>query len=396
MRGTTMGASNLVRAAVAAGLLAGCSPQPSTQPPPSQAAPNATPSAPAVTGRSVAWQPFVRLGDMLDMVHGDVGWVALKECPPGSCDVSATIWHSTDLETWATIDLPQSGDIVPISLSANDNDYLVAAYDYDPVGQYGDAFLQVWRSSTGRFWDRDGELRLGACNADHCPGVRGVGLAPNGAIVVGAVIQNEANEDLAGPSYVSTDGVTWRETTIATFSSGNELDRIIIQGIESTPDDLFVVGRACSGTCAMTVWSTTDGVYWLEEQVLETDAEHLSFASDGVHRVAAATMCTNSTDCATDVWTGARSTAWTNVAPSLDVAVPEVAWTGDGFVLVGVRNEEFVTYVSPDGSTWTEVPSDALAGLGSCERGWLAGGAGTVMFGVPDCAVWKGIVQPAG
>ena len=390
-----MGALKLARAALVAGLIGGCSPQPSTPPPPTQAAPNATPSPPSVTVRNVAWEPFVRLGDMLDMAHGGAGWVALKECPRGSCDLSATVWHSTDLESWATIELPQSGDIVPISLSANNDDYLVAAYDYDPVGQRGDAFLQVWRSSTGRFWDRDGELHLGACSAEHCPGVRGVGLAPNGAIVVGAVIQNEDNDDVAGQSYVSTDGVTWRETTIATFSGGNELDRIVVRAIESTPADLFVVGSACSGPCVMTVWSTKDGLYWLEEQAFGADVDRLSFASDGAHRVAAVSRCTSSLNCATEVWTGERSTTWTNVAPGLDLVDPEVAWTGDGFVIVGMRNQEFAAYVSPDGTTWTEVPSEALAGLGACDQRWLAGGAGTVMFGVPDCAVWKGIVQQA-
>ena len=394
MRASAMGISNLARAALVLALIGGCSPQPSTLPA-TQSVPSATPSPSTASAIKVTWEPFVRLGDMLDMVHGGRGWVALKECPPGACDRAATVWHSADLETWATVELPSSGDIVPISLSASDDDYLVAAYDYDPVGAHGDAFLQVWRSSSGQFWDRVGELRLGACGSEHCPGVRGVGLAPNGAIVVGAVIQNEADDDAAGRSYVSTDGVNWRETTIATFSNGNELDRIVVQAIESTPTDLAVIGQACSSTCSMTVWSTTDGVYWLEEQGFGTGVERLAFASDGVQRVAAVTKCANVSDCATDVWTGVRSTSWTNVAPALDLAEPEVAWTGEGFVLVGVRNLEFVAYVSPDGSTWTEVPSDSLNGLVACDRRWLAGGAGTVMFGVPDCAVWKGIVQEA-
>jgi hypothetical protein len=394
MRDRTVRPSNLARAALVLALTGGCSPQPTT-PPTTQAAPTASPSASVAAELEVTWEPFVRLGDMLDMVHGRRGWVALKDCPRGSCDLAATVWHSADLDTWATIELPQSGDILPISVSANALDYLVAAYDFDDVGAHEDEFLQVWRSSSGRFWDRVGELRLGACGSDHCPGVRGVGLAQNGAIVVGAVIPNEDDDKVAGQSYVSMDGVTWRETTIATFSNGNELDRIVVQAVESTPTDLFVVGQACSSTCSMTVWSTTDGVYWLEEQGFGTGVDRLAFASDGDHRVAAVTKCPTSSQCTTDVWTGPRSAVWTNVAPALDLAEPEVTWTGEGFVLIGVRGLDFAAYVSRDGSTWTDVPSDVLNGLVACDSRWLAGGDGTAMFGVPDCAVWRGNVEEA-
>ena len=405
MRGMMMRASILARAALVVGLLGGCSPQPSTTPLSTQAVPTATPSASVASVLEITWEPFVRLGDMLDMAHGGLGWVALGACRPGSCP-SATVWHSADLEAWETIELPRSGDIAPVSLSANSDGYLVAAYDFDDVGDWGDAFLQVWRSSSGRSWERVGELRLGACNIENCPGVRGVGLAPNGAILVGAVNEGDDGSEDVGP-YVSDDGVTWRETTIATFSNGVELGEIFVQGVESTPTDLFVYGWAsplsCGASCAsiMTVWSTTDGENWAEEQGFGTGVGGLSIASDGVRRVVAVTNCPSSSDCSTDVWSGLRSTVWTNVAPALDLGNPEVVWTGDAFVLVGVRgdvvrgDQRFVGYASADGITWTEVPGDALGGPGSCDRTWLAGGAGTVLFGVPECAAWKGIVQQA-
>jgi hypothetical protein len=85
--------------------------------------------------------------------------------------------------------------------------------------------------------------------------------------------------------------------------------------------------------------------------------------------------------------------------PALDLTQAEVVWTGDAYVLVGVRgdqlraDERFAGYVSPDGITWTEVRTDALGAPGDCGYGWLAGGAGAVMFGLPACAVWKGTVQ---
>ena len=146
-----------------------------------------------------------------------------------------------------------------MTLSANSDGYLVAASDHDDVGEWGETFLQVWRSSDGRSWERVGELRLGACNIEECPTARGVGLAPNGAIVVGAVVQNGEE---TGPSYVSDDGVTWRKTTIEMFLPGGiEIDRIVVEGVESTPTSLVLFGLACSGSgfsrCDMAVWSTT-------------------------------------------------------------------------------------------------------------------------------------------
>ncbi len=389
MRGTTMGIPTLVRAALVGGLIAGCSPQPSTTP---SAVPSASPAASAVSGPEIAWEPYLRLGGMVDMVHGSDGWVALGECERGSCTTAATAWHSPDLEAWETIALPQSGDIQPISLSVKTDGYFLAAYDYDDVGQHDDAFVQVWRSTDGRLWERFGELRLGACDGSDCPEARAIGYAPNRAIVVGAVIQDD---DESGQAYVSNDGFTWREMTIATFSNGVELDRIAVQGMEQTPDALFVFGGACSDSCPMTVWSTMDGEHWAEEQSFGLDVDGLSIAADGGQRVVAVTKCESSSDCTTDVWTGVRSTAWTNVLPGIDLAEPELVWTGDEFVLIGVRDDRFASYISPDGLGWTEIAADALGTRGSCGDTWLAGGDGTLMFGVPGCAFYRGTLQQA-
>lgn len=384
--------STLVRAAVVLGLIAGCSPQPSTTP--TQAVPSSAPSASAVSGLQVAWEPYLRLGGMVDMIHGSGGWVALGECEPGTCDTEATLWHSADLEAWETIALPQSGDIVPISISANSDRYLVAAYDFDDVGGHDDAFLQVWRSTDGQLWQRVGELRLGACTGGgDCPGVRGVGLAPNGSVVVGAVVQADRND---GQAWFSDYGDSWREMTIATFANGVELERVVVHGVEPTPSDLFLAGSACDAdSCAMTVWSTTDGEHWAEEQSFGPGVDRLSIAADGAQRVAAVTKCPSSAECTTDVWTGVRSTIWTNVLPAIDLADPQVVWTGDVFILVGVRDDRFVSYASPDGLSWTELPGDVLGARGTCGDTWLAGAEREVMFGVPECALWKGNVQQA-
>ena len=393
MRNAVMGVSNLARVAIVVGLIGGCSPQPSTPPP---AVPSATPGTSATSGPAIAWEPYLRLGGMVDMVHGRGGWVALGACDRGSCATAATAWHSADLEAWETIALPQSGDIQPISLVATDDGYLLAAYDYDDMGQHDDAFIQVWRSTDGRLWERFGEARLGACDGNDCPRARGIGYAPNRAIVVGAVVP--VGED-SGQASVSDNGFTWRDLTIATFSNGVEVDQIQVLGSESTSAELFLYGGACRhAVCAMTLWSTTDGEHWAEEQSFGTGVDALSIATDGAQRVVAVaksgSACPTSSVCA-DVFTGVRSTTWTNVLPALNLAAPEVVWAGDMFVLVGFRDQGFVSYVSVDGLDWTEGPGAVVDGLGTCGDSWLAGDARTVMFGVPECALFKGTLQPA-
>jgi len=111
--------------------------------------------------------------------------------------------------------------------------------------------------------------------------------------------------------------------------------------------------------------------------------------------VVAVARCANPSDCTTDVWTGVRSTTWANVLPALDLADPEVIWTGTVFVLVGLRGDGFASYVSPDGLAWTEAAGDALELSSGCGDAWLAGNDSTVMFGVPECALLEGAVEQA-
>ena len=396
-----MAISNLARAASVVALLSGCTPAPTTPVPTIGQSTTAAPSVPppsTAAGPQVAWARFAQLDEMVDMVHGESGWVALAACELGSCTTSTTVWRSEDLGVWEAIQLPRSGDLDPISVSANSDGYVVAAYDYDRAGGALIAFIQVWRSFDGRSWDRVGELRLGTCQGQDCPRVRGVGLAPDGAIVVGAVSEGE-DDTKPTRSFVSDDGLTWRETTIATATEGLKISEVVVQGATSTPTNLFLFGFACtsSGACRLTVWSSIDGERWVTEQDFGRDGDRVRLASDGTQRVATVTGCRTLVplDCTTDVWAGAGSTAWTKVAAALDLAVPEIAWTGEAFVLVGERDGRYVTYVSEDGTTWTETPSTALGERNNCRDEWLAGGPGAVMYGVPACGIWKGTIQTA-
>jgi len=410
MRGTTTAASNLARAALVLGLIGGCSAPPAdslpasaspTAPASTETAPTSTAGPSAAAGLEITWQPIVNPGEWARMVYGAQGWVGLEAChPDGFCDEAATVWHSADLATWETIELPRSGDVIPVSLAANSDGYLVAATDFDEVGEDGATFLQVWRSPDGRAWERVGELPLGSCYPHDCPGVTYAGLAPNGAIVATRTFEDV---DEYGQTYVTDDGVTWRETTIATSSRGNELDKIMVNGVRSTPTDLFLSGSGCRGNvhpCETIMWSTTDRVNWVEEQAFG-DVDGVSVASDGIQRVATVKTCQTATECTTDVWTGLRGTSWTNVLPVLDLDYASVGWTGDAWVLGGDRGNQlagdrrFVAYVSADASTWTTVPSDMLGGPGECGGGVFDGGPGFVVVAVPDCSLWKGIVQPA-
>jgi hypothetical protein len=399
MRGTTVGISNLARVGLVLVLIGACTPQ-STPPPVSSTGSNApsstdAPSATSSSGLDVSWEPLTRPGAMDSIAYGARGWVALEDCGETVCSPAAHVWHSTDLIAWAEIALPRSGDVIPISISANSDSYLAVASDFDDVGEHGETFTQVWRSSDGLTWERVGELRSGECTIAGCPHPTNVGLAPNGSIFVGAI---EPRDGPLSEPFLSEDGVRWRDVVVADYSQGDELDRVYVAEVVSTPTDLLLIGEAClkesdCGDSRVTIWGSTDGDYWVEEQSF--GRERVSIASDGVRRVVTVSACeaTYPPECTTDVWTGLPSRVWTNVSPALDLAYPKVAWTGDAFVIVGERLEEPIGYVSRDGSTWTQI-SDIPA-TGSCGARWLVGGAGVVLFGVPQCALWKGVVQPA-
>jgi hypothetical protein len=397
------GTSNLARTALALMLVAGCSPRPITLPPstilptPTQAVPAPIPLASAAVGLNVGWTTFPRLPDMNRMVHGPAGWIVLRGCREYLCP-ELTGWHSHDLDVWEEIALPMSGDVIPISLSANGDSYLVSASDYDDVGEYGETFTQVWRSSDGRTWQRVGEMLSGECNIAGCPHPTGVGLAPNGSIFVGAIEPRDG--DPTGP-FLSEDGVRWGDTVVAEALVANEF--VHIESVQSTPTDLFVLGDVCRHqgdglTCTTSVWSTADGEQWVEEHSFGGEKDRGAIATDGAIRVGALLNCDYGTfplECTTEVWSGLRGMPWAIVAPDLDVAASDVAWTGEAFVLVGVRDGRFVTYVSRDGSSWEGVETDALGGMGDCGAGGLTAGAGRVVF-LTSCGAWRGRVQPAG
>ena len=396
-----MSATKLARAGLVLMLIGGCTPRATTGPPTppgsNQPASTDAPSPTSASGLDVSWEPLTRPGAMGPIAVGARGWVVLRDCGETVCSPAASVWHSTDLMAWEEIALPMSGDVIPISVSANSDGYLVAASDYDDVGEYGETFTQVWRSSDARSWERVGEMRSGECNIAGCPHPTGVGLAPNGSIFIGAIEPRDG--PLSGP-YLSEDGVRWRDAIVADYSQGDEIDHVYIESVLSTPTDLLLIGEAClkgpsCGDDRVTIWGSSDGDYWVEEQSFES-GRSVRIASDGVRRVATVTTCESlfPQECTTDVWTGLPSRIWTNVAPALDLAFPQVAWTGDAFVLVGERLEESVGYVSPDGSTWTEI-SDVPNATDRCGGKWLVGGPGVVIFGVGECAMWKGVVQPA-
>lgn len=400
-----MATSRLARAGVALVLVAGCSPQP-TAAPPSDVLPTRTeglatkgPSPSAAAGLGIAWETFPRLQDMGLVVHGPAGWLVLRDCGESLCPVVSG-WHSEDLEAWEAIELPRSGDVTQLYAAASNAGYIVSATDYDDVGRYGEGFLQVWRSSDARAWERVGERPLGACNIAGCPVALPVGLAPNGRMYGGAASPRDGPE---GPAHVSDDGVHWQDATIPRSWMGVGVDEIVGRYSVSTPAELFVPGLACNGQgaqrlCAGHLWSTTDAGTWVEEQSFPLPGgDGVLIDADGVQRVAAVVNCVSGSfpeECTTDLWTGAMGREWTAVATALDVTASGLQATGDDFVLVGERDGRFVSYISPDGASWTEVSSDTLGAMGECGRGSLAGGAGNLLF-TTRCGAWRGTVQPA-
>lgn len=360
----------------------------STDAPPASVAPTQVPAT-TLPGPTVGvtWERlavFREMGFAFDAVWGGEGWVGAGDCWWTCDDGAATAWFSNDATKWFAEALPRANDVVVEEVASNADGYVISAMDYD-IGDVQEAFLQVWLSPNGRDWARVGELPLGSCLAG-CPFVRGLGLAPSGAIVVGSVAYED--QPRSGP-FVSDDGTDWTLLPPSAFGT----DFLDVIHVESTPSAVFVLAFPCVG-CALGVWTSTNGRDWTDAGEIDAPrAASASLAVDGDRRVATIMNCPGTRSCEMQAWTSRAGGPWTLTLDAPDIHMAEVASAGGAFVLVGLRPETYIPFTSADGSMWVELGANGLGSDDDCGVTWLAGGSGNVILGDPDCSIWLGTVQ---
>lgn len=226
----------------------------------------------------------------------------------------------------------------------------------------------------------------------------GIGAATTGLYVVG-------RDDGAAAVWTSGDGVEWRRVTDDAFARGS------VQDIATVGDTIVAVGYVAERIAADPrakagmVWTSTDGVAWVQRSAETFDSAWLSAVSPGGPGVVAL-----GTDLAGPAaWFSTDGVVWelAQVPPIPSFAAGDYAVWGDvvsiGDRIVaggvaelsgrGVASEQYLLWTSEDGRTWTEVSPDEVVLPGaSVITGLAVGTSGIVMVGrgplIDEPAVW--------
>lgn len=168
--------------------------------------------------------------------------------------------------------------------------------------------------------------------------------------------------------WSSTDGITWVEQN----SPG------VIGGIATTPSGLVAVGALpCEISDCETVaaaWTSPDGLNWeIAYRMAETSVPPGGRTSMGgivTHEktiVALSQSCSVEERCTTEIWTSLDGVTW---VPSESSGIDfsdyrnQIAVGGPGLVMIGVKDDGLgqagAVWLSEDGTTWTTAETEGL------------------------------------
>jgi hypothetical protein len=129
---------------------------------------------------------------------------------------------------------------------------------------------------------------------------------------------------------------------------------------------------------------------WQPAGELASNVSSASIASNDGDLVAALSIC-ESGECRTEVWSSIDSQPWALRMRRDDFSLGRVTWAGGAFLVVG-KNDATPSriFTSVDGVDWSE-DVNPLSDE-DCGAAWFVGGAGTVLYGDPDCVGYRGTV----
>ena len=363
------------------------------------ASPGTTPLASAARSRvSVSWESLAGLeaaigdGDVLDLVHGPAGWVAAGDC--GREFRCPTAWFSSDGRKWSQHRLPTSHLFDEVwDVAAGAGGYVIDALEHDGQQQahQPQTWVEFWVSKDGKSWQRRGKLR-----DIEDPFLRGVALAPSGAMVVGRVW--DMSRHASGP-YVTSDGQAWDLLTPSAFG----VESLYVELLTSTSSEVVLIGSPCeqvdmaTKSCNPHVWTSTDGSAWRDTGAIHsadgtTIGGALSVASDGRRMVAAGQRCNRTDYCDVwgQIWTSAGGGDWHLVLDQQSLEDGHVVFTGSAFLYIGLNSYigKPVMLASVDGDTWSAIPADGLPYNDEDCLPWLAAGNDLVVAGNSNLCNW--------
>jgi hypothetical protein len=351
---------------------------------------------------------------MTSVVAGGPGLVAVgADCPGGDC--CAAVWTSPDGLSWARVPHDEAifggrneqvaNDQVMVSVVAGGPG--LVAVGYDVSGGDGDA--AVWTSADGFTWTRvpHDEAIFGG---DYRQEMGSVVAGGPGLVAVGYDV---SGGDGDAAVWTSADGFTWARVPHDEAIFGGDDDQEMTSVVAGGPG-LVAVGYDAPGWDGdAAVWTSADGLSWArvphDEAIFggHDDQEMNSVVAGGPGLVAVGyDGPLGDRDAA--VWTSPDGLTWVRVPHDVaifgghdDQEMNSVVAVGSGLVAVGkdghFRNDDAAVWTSPDGLTWTRVPSEVEGFGGSggqVMKAVAAGGPGLVAVGFDesggdsDAAVW--------
>jgi hypothetical protein len=300
------------------------------------AAPSVGPAQPEVT----ITVEDVGLPDGADrLVSGmwdERGWIVVGQaCSVGSGPVGgdptncypdeAAIWTSVDGRTWERAELAHA-----------DSGTMSA------VTRWGDAYYAVsssggtalfWRSRDTRRWEEVGSIDIGeTSDEDGSPIVEHLAGGPGGLIATLSDLT-----DIPSAVIRSTDGAKWSAVDPNALGYADDFF-LFAADLVATESGVTVVARCGRGYCSTGVWRTRDGISWTRLGHGDLARGNSTTVVLGDRLVIGQSECSGETDaCHIYVLAAKQDGTFRKVVVAPEVIRPQLAWTGDAYVLVGGR-----------------------------------------------------------
>jgi hypothetical protein len=373
-----------VVAAVAAMVLAACTPTPSASGP--ATTPGASPIASAAIAPNVFGSNWARVEfggkdvDARAAAYGRSGLVIVGAGCVGSGDspeCTAAAWHRTLDGVWkpSSVEDPAGATISDVVFAGR---YVALGTRIEDQGLPVRAI--IWTSDDGAAWTLVGSVEIGDCSGEGppCGHAEQLTVTPGGLILIGDVYA--AGRDAYSGALRSVDAMHWARVPPKAFGDD---DASLAAAL---PVGNGVVALVSSGQSPLTAWRSTDGASWTRFSGFGELAQSRGALAGNEQLLVAAEGESAPEGFRTTMWTSADGGPFQQRAAFDDVAAAKVVDTGStGFVAVGDDEGRPQVIVSPDGVAWSRV-GPGLPQI-ECSALSLAGGSSEALY-IGSCGVW--------
>jgi hypothetical protein len=340
---------------------------------PTIAPPSAEPTAPPIgdhwerielPGSDAAPQAAVNGEPGTVIVGSTCAVVTTADCPQSD----AAAWYR-DGDAWRASTVPGGEGAIMTEVAYN-GAYVAAGMRYDNAPRVPVVTGLFWRSDDGRQWSLMDTLDLGRCN-EGCPSLRQLVVSER-VYVLG--FANDPDSPLGG-SFSSSDLKTWHRIDPSRLGAGKD-EGVSVAALTVADSAIVVVTGADDGHAR--VYKSNDALAWTRIGGLDVDVYGASLITNGDRLVLAGEVCPDGR-CATEVWVTGSDSAFVPTEPPFDVVEPHLAFTGGGFVLIGMEAGNPRIFTASDPFNWVKRSQDYLP-LAQCHLGWLASGPSMVIL----------------